>query len=336
MANHRRPSRVLCCFIVSLSFVIIVPTLWFKFVPRLPTEVTKRDPASIPDVQTGGPNRTIFFDATVISADILHATMIMEWSITEDTCITLSSEPHPNDCTTVNIFFDINLSPSDPRYDNGPYSNNITTDPIVIWNGNSSHNSLTFRTELVISTTDSFYLSAYPIDIYYVEIIAFAQDVSTNESVPLTLEESIGLITGIQTTTYISTISLQEVLNPVSPTWIEVRLQRSTMVILYCIIITFTFWMITLMICLIMIATVFFGFQQRNEIVVVPIGTVFAFTQLWASMPGAPEGFGDMLDFVGLLPCLALLSISAITMVGVYLFTNPDDPARKAFTWSEL
>ncbi|PBK88205.1 hypothetical protein ARMGADRAFT_1084853 [Armillaria gallica] len=93
------------------------------------------------------------------------------------------------------------------------------------------------------------------------------------------------------------------------------------------------------MICLIMIATVFFGFRQRNEIVVVPIGTVFAFTQLRSSMPGAPDGFalpGDVLDFYGLLPCLILLSISAIAMVGIYLFANPDDPSRKVFTWSEF
>ncbi len=58
-------------------------------------------------------------------------------------------------------------------------------------------------------------------------------------------------------------------------------------------------------------------------------------------------------DFVGLLPCLILLSISvcllhfsnsnsllfilqAITMVGVYLFADPDDPTCRTFTWSEL
>ncbi len=46
------------------------------------------------------------------------------------------------------------------------------------------------------------------------------------------------------------------------------------------------------MICLVMIATVVFGFRQRNEIFVVPIGTVFAFTELRSTMPGAPEGFG--------------------------------------------
>ncbi len=50
------------------------------------------------------------------------------------------------------------------------------------------------------------------------------------------------------------------------------------------------------MICLITIATVVFGFRQRNEIVVVPIGNVFAFTQLRSSMPGAPEGFGMSLS----------------------------------------
>ncbi|KAK0429983.1 hypothetical protein EV421DRAFT_1913585 [Armillaria borealis] len=85
-----------------------------------------------------------------------------------------------------------------------------------------------------------------------------------------------------------------------------------------------------------MIATVVFGFRQRNEIVVAPIGTVFAFTQLRSSMPGAPEGFGDILDFIGLLPCLTLLSISAIAMVGIYLFADPDDPSRRTLTWSEL
>ncbi len=43
-----------------------------------------------------------------------------------------------------------------------------------------------------------------------------------------------------------------------------------------------------------MIMTVGFGFQQRNEIVVIPVGTVFAFTQLRSTMPGAPEGFGTL------------------------------------------
>ncbi len=56
--------------------------------------------------------------------------------------------------------------------------------------------------------------------------------------------------------------------------------------------------MIALMIYLIMIAVVFFGFRQLNEIIVVSIGTGFALTQLRSSMPGAPEGFGMLLVFL--------------------------------------
>ncbi len=54
--------------------------------------------------------------------------------------------------------------------------------------------------------------------------------------------------------------------------------------------------LITITICLLMIMTVGFGFRQRNEIVVVPISTVFAFTQLRSTMPGAPDGFGALLQ----------------------------------------
>ncbi|KAK0492475.1 hypothetical protein EDD18DRAFT_1357731 [Armillaria luteobubalina] len=162
---------------------------------------------------------------------------------------------------------------------------------------------------------DGSYLSAYPFDMYNIEILAFAQDVLTNTPVDLMVDGLYDLISGIKTRT--------DIIQDIHFSRIYVFLQHSTLVIVYCVIITVTFWMVTLMICLIMIAIVFFHFRQRNEIVV-------------ASMPGAPEGFGDTLDFVGLLPCLILLSISAITMVGVYLFANPDDPTCRTFTWTEL
>ncbi|KAK0477794.1 hypothetical protein IW261DRAFT_1565573 [Armillaria novae-zelandiae] len=212
-------------------------------------------------------------------------------------------------------------------------------DPFIIWHGQLGPILHTIYTALTISTIGFYSLSAYPYDIYYVRIFVFAQDISTNTSVHLLLNGLIGVITGFHTlTTVIPPPPPQhnQWLSPTNSTEIIATLQRSTLVIVYCGIITITFWMVTLMICLIMIAAVFFRFRQRNEIVVVPIGTVFAFTQLRASMPGAPEGFGDTLDVVGLLPCLILLSICAISMVGVYLFADPDDPTRKVLTWIEL
>ncbi|KAK0468770.1 hypothetical protein IW261DRAFT_1597950 [Armillaria novae-zelandiae] len=79
------------------------------------------------------------------------------------------------------------------------------------------------------------------------------------------------------------------------------------------------------MITLLTITTVVFCFRQKNEIVVVPIGTVFAGIQLRSSVPGVPEGFGTsflvlhkastqictvhlgcILDILGLVPCLDL------------------------------
>ena len=55
--------------------------------------------------------------------------------------------------------------------------------------------------------------------------------------------------------------------------------------------------LITLILLLVMITSVFFGFRQRGEVLLIPVATLFAFTQLRQSMPGAPPGFG-MLTFV--------------------------------------
>jgi len=52
--------------------------------------------------------------------------------------------------------------------------------------------------------------------------------------------------------------------------------------------------MITIILLLVMITTVFFGFKQRGEVLLIPVATLFAFTQLRQTMPGAPEGFGEL------------------------------------------
>ncbi|KAK0431775.1 hypothetical protein EV421DRAFT_1742848 [Armillaria borealis] len=159
---------------------------------------------------------------------------------------------------------------------------------------------------------------------YNAQIFAFAQDRLTNESV-----------SGLKITADVESEDpayLEDVKPGNRVIDVIVTIRRSTLVIVYCLVITLTIWLVTLMICCIMIATVMFGFRQRNEIVVVPVATLFAFTQLRSLMPGAPGGF----DFAGLLPCLVLLSISAVTMVGIYLFVNPDDPARRPFTIGDI
>ncbi|KAK0434208.1 hypothetical protein EV421DRAFT_1992831 [Armillaria borealis] len=346
--SPRRPSRVTCCFGTTLSFLIIVPTFCLA--------LTLRQNAGGELVYTKNPDwkdpdRTVRLLASSLIADVLKATMLVDWNIDDDTCKV--------DCPEVNIFFDPNLSPSDDRRDEGPSSDNIPTHPIFIWtniyaestndsNDRPLSSNPQFRTKLIIEPTYEVYyqnklispgtLASYPFDQYYALVFAFAQEASTNKSVSLVLDSASRFIADLKVTTdnMFGTPSEQRDVFGQEVIYVYLYLQRSTLVIAYCLVITVTFWMVTLMICLIMITTVVFGYRQRNEIVVVPIGTVFAFTQLRSTMPGAPEGFGDILDFAGLLPCLVFLSICAVSMVGIYLFTDPHDPSRKSFTWDEL
>ncbi|PBK61058.1 hypothetical protein ARMSODRAFT_1065477 [Armillaria solidipes] len=53
-------------------------------------------------------------------------------------------------------------------------------------------------------------------------------------------------------------------------------------------------------------------------------------------MPGAPDGFGSMIDFAGLLPCFVLLSISIVAMLGINLFAEPPHPAHGQGTWKDI
>ncbi|PBK64102.1 hypothetical protein ARMSODRAFT_1088225 [Armillaria solidipes] len=282
----------------------------------------------------------------LVSVDIPNAAMVMDWLFYLDTCKV--------NCTDVNIFFDTNLFSSDHSDDHSPYNTNIPTDPIFKWNASypidhdRRRNMPIFRTNLIVMPDNDEGIHRkrsivyYPFDSYFAFIIAFAQEAATNEPVSVSILSASERIVGLNVITEIieedlahreAGIFLQESIVVI------LTFKRSALVIVYCLIVTLTFWLVTLMICLVMIATVVFGFRQRNEIFMVPIGTVFAFTQLRSTMPGAPEGFdnpGDILDFAGLLPCLILLSISAVSMVSVYLFANPDDPSRRSFTWSEL
>jgi hypothetical protein len=114
---------------------------------------------------------------------------------------------------------------------------------------------------------------------------------------------------------------------------------------------------VTLMISFTTITSVFLGYGLNITVLVLPVSTLFAFTQLRGTMPGAPDGIGKCeliipncyysavtcqapssvspmseslkhsdnrsKDYVGILPCLAIMSLS----VSRYCtqFDRPDD-----------
>ncbi|KAK0434224.1 hypothetical protein EV421DRAFT_2088060 [Armillaria borealis] len=311
--------RIRRCFFFSLVFVIMVPVICIILAVTLhPREFEYRASS----VDNG--NRTIELHADLVSADLKQGTVVLDWSIVDDTCYL--DDSGQSDCANINIYF-ATSKPSD---------NNRPTDPTFIWNITADINDayqcvLSFRSVIDCIPASAIDLSLMSLNSYTAVVLCFAEDANTNGPVKLHLKDTSGLVGGLKIQANV--LNFTELDSSVPELiFIEINLQRGTLIKWYCIVITITFWLITITICLLMIMTVGFGFRQRNEIVVVPIGTVFAFTQLRSTMPGAPDGF----DFVGVLPCLVLLSICAITMVGIYIFTDPAKDSREQLTWSAL
>ncbi|KAK0468788.1 hypothetical protein IW261DRAFT_1573394 [Armillaria novae-zelandiae] len=320
MAGRRSPSRVCFCFVTTLFFFSIFPALWISQALRI--SAANRGPAStfnyVPFDQ-GLERRRIYVDAMLTSVDFPGMTMAVEWSVAID---------HNSDYASSDAYDNNNISINPTLVSSGYYIGKNG-----LWKAQTRQSPV--RTDMHVFTSYSYApglkgyhcsgLLCYPFDRYRAYTSFFGREVLTNRAAPLGIMTKSGSVVGLEMT--IPRIRDDEA---------TVIVQRTTIVVAYCLILIITFWLITLMITLLTITTVVFRFRQKNEIVVVPIGTVFAGIQLRSSMPGVPEGFGCILDILGLLPCLVLLSISAIAMISIYIFVDPDDPSRRALTWSEL
>ncbi|KAK0229665.1 hypothetical protein EDD85DRAFT_851202 [Armillaria nabsnona] len=330
-------TRIQHCFCICLVFLILMFIGMFILIANL---INPTGEFSYIGNTGETDNRTVRLHGTLTSADIVQATMTVVWNVVSDSC--------DANCTNVDIFFDTNMLRSNTG---GLMSNNRPSVPTFLWNRTADlydypyANTATFPTDLNIypqeDDTDDYTVHAslvyYPFDQYRANIFAFAQDASNNDSVSLIIESTSGLVVDLDIKTEFinNEHSFQEYIHE-PLIYLSVTLLRSTTLKAYCIIVVVTFWFITLMICLIVITTTVCGFRQRNEIFVAPIATVFAFTELRSSMPGAPEGFGSTLDFFGILPCLALLCIASAMIVGSYLFVDPDDTSRDKLTWDNF
>ncbi|EPQ53365.1 hypothetical protein GLOTRDRAFT_140176 [Gloeophyllum trabeum ATCC 11539] len=103
-----------------------------------------------------------------------------------------------------------------------------------------------------------------------------------------------------------------------------VVITRSTAVRAYVVAVVVAIWLVSLTFLTICISVIFLGRTVRAEVLVAPIASVFAFTGLRGSLPGAPTDFSAAIDIMGTLPCLALLAFSAVLLTGVFLFRDPE------------
>ncbi|KAF8799444.1 hypothetical protein BYT27DRAFT_7201503 [Phlegmacium glaucopus] len=182
--------------------------------------------------------------------------------------------------------------------------NNLTSCNIVA-------NTPTFRTEFAFFSPGNHHSSLiyYPFDSYSAEIFIFAQDTRTNATMGVRLANTRGIISRVRikydNTHNHSGFKTNTITRP------NVNIPAG----MVDIVITISRGMVTLILLLVMITTVLFGFRQKGEVLVIPVATLFAFTQL------RQTGF----DFVGLLPCLALLSLSAAFTLGALILNDPTD-----------
>ncbi|OCH92302.1 hypothetical protein OBBRIDRAFT_886342 [Obba rivulosa] len=221
-------------------------------------------------------------------------------------------------CPDIAIYFDTNLL---LNTDSHGVTSNTKPAPLFILNGtywSSFHGSAMdrranypiFRTDVLLRDAGRT-MQAYPFDKYVTNLSTFAEDMRhSNSSVGLVINHTSGIAAGFNTAKLTSSKTSGFHYTVVD----NIEVTRGPVIRVYAIFIVITIWVVTLTFVIACVAAVFFGKGTRAEVLVLPIATLFAFTQLRGTLPGAPSGFGADIDFVGTLPCLALLTFCIIRL----------------------
>ncbi|KAJ7278968.1 hypothetical protein C8J57DRAFT_1305156 [Mycena rebaudengoi] len=163
----------------------------------------------------------------------------------------------------------------------------------------------------------------YPFDSYHALINITARLVPSNR--PLQLKMSItSLLPGFSVgTNYLSDDSDSSYIR-------SINIVRSTPVKIYAILVSGCIVFVSIVLFLITIDSCVFGYKRRVELLVLPVATVFAFTQLRQTLPGVPPG----VDYYINLPCFFLLAFSSILSIISLAWSSPfegDSDTRR--TW---
>ncbi|EIM83796.1 uncharacterized protein STEHIDRAFT_113059 [Stereum hirsutum FP-91666 SS1] len=320
--SDRTPWVTACTFAVLLAVVLGIPLGWRFRGKELNLEV--------PSSWEG---RTLSTGLQLITADASVGTATFQWNIYSDTCITnakSSDDITDSNCPLVNIFMDPN-SMSGSSDSNSPASNNRPTQPLFQFNATAfefddfSSFSM-FRTTMYLETRETTLeasLENYPFDKYVVSPWIFASSNDTGETVGIFIGSMNGIAVGFQ-----AHVKNNDFTYSTNTTEVYITVSRSTLVKTYAVTIVMTMWLVSLVLLAIMVKGVIMGKGQKVEILVVPITTLFAFTQLRGTMPGAPQSFGVIIDFVGTLPSLVFLGLTALCCLIPFLFDHDPEKPR--------
>ncbi|OSD06806.1 hypothetical protein PYCCODRAFT_1463966 [Trametes coccinea BRFM310] len=276
-------------------------------------------------------NAVVQLSANIVDVDPNAQEITLDWGI-EYECEVIG-------CPDVNIYFDSNTLRSDSGSSQVP--SNVKPDPIFAVNGGNVRamrnntdrrpSALTFRTEVAITNAPTHRtLQSYPYDKYVTKLVFFAEEAATNESVSIAIVKTTGIAVGFN----VQLQNITEIRDNFETVTKNIEVTRGPVVRLYALFIVLIVWLVTLTFMATCVMNVFFGKGISSGVLVLPVGTLFAFTQLRATLPGAPEGFGAVIDFVGILPCLAILTFCSVLMTAVFLLRDPERDIPR-WQWKE-
>ncbi|KIM79309.1 hypothetical protein PILCRDRAFT_823560 [Piloderma croceum F 1598] len=290
--------------------------------------VNASKPGSVPNT----PNMTdryISLDLAVVSVDIDGNSLILNWDIIYDS--TCWYDPQPGlSCSDVDIFIPPNYVLTGSNTNAQPATNALPNTPTYRWNPIARSSNYTirpsFQTRCALVTNGSINarLEIYPFDFYNPNITVFAMESTTNAAVGIEIRgprSDVGwlhakFVYHKQCAQYMLTIS------------------RSFTVVGYTFVIVIAIWLITLIFAFVAMSSIFMGYRQRIEVLLVPIATLFAFPQLRTTLPGVPEVSG--FDYICFLPCLGILSLSAFLTITASVFldtTKAREPLLNKILW---
>jgi len=240
--------------------------------------------------------------------------MVMNWHIVHDTSCNTSS-PDPQGCLPVEIFFDGMLQIGD----DGVAING--TQPTFTWVPNPASRKYarrdSFRTSIQVDPSKPLHF--FPWDEYRTKIFVSAQISGTDTRVGVEVGVSTGLAIGFSVYTMTEHDAALQI--PSGVLYENIRITRGAHVKAYSIVIVITVYCLSLVFTFATAMHFVFGYAMGAEFLVIPIATLFTVTSLRSTMPGSPD-FGTILDYVALLPCLALLSFCATLTLCTLAFTD--------------
>ncbi|KAH9912882.1 hypothetical protein B0H21DRAFT_704132 [Amylocystis lapponica] len=279
--------------------------------------------------------------ANLIAIDPVGQTMTMDWKATYP----CEFNTNPSTCPDINIFFDEASFRTGSLSSNSTVSSNKLPTPTFFLNTtdyflafkNESDDRLSspyFRTILAITSAGTGRtLQSYPFDKYISKISIFAQNAADNSSIGVAIPATDGLATGFDAVLQGNLSGVGDNFRTLLKT---IVVTRGQVIRVYALLVVMAVWLITLIFVGACVVSVFFGKGISACVLVLPPATLFAFTQLRGTLPGAPAGFGATVflgNFVGILPCLALLTFCSVFMTAIFLFRNPE---RDSPHWEKI